>query len=450
MIALNSMTFRNRIHETVAVMRKWDVIIIGAGASGLMAARELSVTGYDVLVLEARNRIGGRINTFKDKKFTQSTEGGAEFIHGKQELTLQLLKTYKLRHQPARGRIVQTRFGEMETEKDLVPENHRLLSRKLKSLKRDVTMKQFLDKHFIGKPYASLRQAVRGFVEGYESANLDDFSAYMFREEWDAAEDWKQFRVVNGYGALMNAIVTDCKKHGCEIKVSSVVTHITWKKHDVIIQCTNGRQYHARQVIVAVPLGVLKKKAIRFSPGLPAKMKAMQQLGYGDVIKIVMQFKSPFWLVEKVQERVGEKLDKLFFLFTNEQVPTWWTQQPAENGLLTGWLSGPKAATLCTQSNREILHVALTSLAAFFKTDVKSLRTLLKAWKIFNWSDDPFTCGSYAYATVNAAKYRSTAGKAEKDTLFFAGEYLHHEPGTVEAALKRGMEIAHAILKHKG
>jgi monoamine oxidase len=426
-------------------MDKVDILIIGAGASGLMAARELARKGFQVTILEARSRIGGRIFTFSESKFDDPVEGGAEFIHGKQKLTIQLLKEYGIKHTPAKGRIVQNRFGEAETERDLVPEYHRQLASKLKAQKRDVPMKQFMGKHFAGKEYKQLRQAVQGFVEGYESARLDDFSAHMFREEWLAAEDWKQFRVTDGYGTLTNALAKECKALGCKIKLSSAVTSITWKKHDVAVHCGNGRIYHARQVIITVPLGVLQENGIRFSPALPAKMKALKQLGYGNVIKIQLQFKTQFWLEKDVQERVGEKLKDLFFLFTHEDVPTWWTQHPTESALLTGWLSGPEAKKLCRKTNGELLRTALQSLASFFKTNVRTLRKQVKGWKIINWSGDPYTRGSYAYATVNAAKFRTTAGKMEKDTLFFAGEYLHDEPGTVEAALQSGLIVVSNI-----
>jgi monoamine oxidase len=424
-----------------------DILIIGAGASGLIAARELARKGHQVTILEARSRIGGRIFTFSDAKFDGPVEGGAEFIHGKQKLTLQLLKEYKIKHTPAKGRVVQNRFGETETERDLIPEYHRQLAHKLKALKRDVTMKQFMDKHFAAKEFKPLRQAVQGFVEGYESARLDDFSAHMFREEWLASEDWKQYRVTGGYGSLFNALAKECKSLGCKIVLSSSVTSISWKKHDVVVRCSNRRMYHARQVILTVPLGVLQQQAIRFAPALSNKMKALNQLGFGDVIKIQLQFKKQLWLDKGVQEEVGEKLKDLFFLFTQEDVPTWWTQHPTENALLTGWLSGPRAKKMCSKTNAEILRIALQSLANFFKTDMRNMRSQLKGWKIINWSGDPFARGSYTYATVNATKYRATAGKAEQDTLFFAGEYLHDEPGTVEAALQSAMSVVKKLCK---
>src|SRR5689334_14716524 len=104
-------------------METRNVIIIGAGASGLIAARQLARAGIEVTILEARRRLGGRIYTFTDKKFTGVTEGGAEFIHGKLETTLKLLKEYKIKYHPTKGQIWQLRRGETEKDKDFVPEH---------------------------------------------------------------------------------------------------------------------------------------------------------------------------------------------------------------------------------------------------------------------------------------------------------------------------------------
>ena len=137
-------------------MHTHDIIIIGAGASGLIAARELACEGYDVLVLEGSKRIGGRAFTFRDDKFPDWTETGAEFIHGKQKETIRLLKEYKIKLTPAKGKIWQPRFGEEnDHDKDLVKGHRRLLSKKLKAVKRDLSMKKFLNAHFKGNEFTS-------------------------------------------------------------------------------------------------------------------------------------------------------------------------------------------------------------------------------------------------------------------------------------------------------
>lgn len=427
-------------------MHTHDIIIIGAGASGLIAARELACEGYDVLVLEGSKRIGGRAFTFRDDKFPDWTETGAEFIHGKQKETIRLLKEYKIKLTPAKGKIWQPRFGEEnDHDKDLVKGHRRLLSKKLKAVKRDLSLKKFLNAHFKGNEFTLLRQTVQGMVEGYESADVKEFSTIAFRDEWHDVEKWKQYRVKGGYRKLMNALATDITENGGVIRFSSVVYKVRWKKHNVEVYCKDGKVHLARQAIITVPLGVLQAKRITFLPAMPGKSKAIQELGFGDVIKILLLFKTPFWQDKQLHERVEENLDKLFFLFSKENIPTWWTQSTGKSSLLTGWLSGPKAQRNSSKSNQQILQESILSLASIFKTDARYIRSKLKSWKVVNWCREEFTLGSYAYATVNGKKNRAQLTRSEKDTLFFAGEHLADEPGTVEAALKSGLKVARDI-----
>jgi len=228
--------------------------------------------------------------------------------------------------------------------------------------------------------------------------------------------------------------------------MSSDVKKINWKKNFVEIICANGKHFRAPQVVITVPLGIIQQNKIRFSPELSSKMKAAKALGFGDVIKILLLFKTKFWEEKRLQERVDKNLKKFFFLFSSETIPTWWTQFPFSSTLLNGWLSGPEAKKRSLKTDREIFEEAMDSLASIFETEKNILKAKLKTWKVVNWSKDEFTLGSYAYATVNADKNRNILGRAEKKTLFFAGEHFEEPIGTVEAALKSGLKVAEEIL----
>lgn len=423
-----------------------DIIVIGAGAAGLIATRELSKAGKNVVLLEARKRLGGRIHTFKDRDFTFPTEGGAEFVHGKLKTTRKLLNEYKIELKPARGHVWRKLNEEPERDKEFVDNYHGLLKRMLNALKKDIPVQTFLNRHFKANKYEDLRQSVTGFVEGYESAEVERFSSFAFREDWLKAEDWEQYRVEGGYGALIDALANDCRQHGCSIKFSSVVKSISWKKNNVQVRCSNGKVYHAAQALITVPLGILQQRRIRFSPALPAKVKALKSLGYGNVIKILLLFRIKFWEYKEIQKQLDADLDKLFFFFSSEQIPTWWTQYPSQSALLSGWLSGKRAKKMSSESNRSILDKALKSLASIFEMDIRILKEELLSWKVMNWSTDIYSLGSYSYTTVNADKHQAIAQMPLNNTLFFAGEHYSDPVGTVEGALKSGLETGAQML----
>jgi monoamine oxidase len=178
-------------------------------------------------------------------------------------------------------------------------------------------------------------------------------------------------------------------------------------------------------------------------------MAAIKMMGMGAVIKIMLLFKVPFWENEAITKLTGSSLEGMSFIFSQEQIPTWWTQYPNKTALLTGWLGGPNAAKLKDANNETILQMALDSLTAIFKTSVAAIKELLAATYIKNWTADPFAHGSYAYATVETAAAIKTLLDPVEDTVYFAGEAMYQGPamGTVEAALTSGRDVAALIYK---
>lgn len=422
-----------------------QIIIIGAGAAGLIAARDLSRQSHRVTILEARKRPGGRIFTFSDKSFANPVEAGAEFIHGKQKVTFSLLKEYGLKSAPTKGNIWHIRGENPEKDTEFVDDHHLLLQRKLSDLSRDIPIGDLLKRYFRGPSFKELRSSVRGFVEGYETAPLENFSAKAFEKDWLDAEDWSMERIVRGYGALIDALVKDCKNLGCRFRFSHAVNRIRWQKGNVEVVCSNGNKFSGDRALITVPLPVLQKKGIRFYPEFKTRQNTWKELGSGNVIKILLNFKSKFWEDKTLLNIPGTDFNKLFFLFSQAQVPVWWTQYPTSSALLTGWLSGPAAGRFSKLSNREILEIGLQSLAAIFDLKKAVVRSFLQASKVFNWTADQYCLGSYAYTTVGNERKVEKAKRPESNTLFFAGEYLAEPVGTVESALKSGMEAARII-----
>jgi monoamine oxidase len=432
-------------------MNDCDVLIIGAGASGLMAAYELSKAGLQVIILEARPRIGGRIWTNHDAAFSKPVEAGAEFIHGNPELTLQLLKQFEIKYHEVKGSIRQSQHGQWQKQNDFI-EYAKLLDKPLENLKQDMTVEEFLNTLPDDEKHEELKYSVKKFVEGYDAADASRASALAFRDEW-MAEDPEQYRIDEGYSSLINILANECKMNGCRINLSAQAKDVAWKKNHVEVTTASKEQYSANRIIITVPLGILQlkeedKNALRFTPSLPDKKEAAEQMGFGSVIKIILEFREAFWKEKETKEITGENLNDMGFLFTDTRIPTWWTQLPNERPLLTGWIGGPEAEQLKNLSDEEILNEALNALAFVFQTSKDSLRENLKAWHVANWGADPFAHGAYSYVTVHSTAAKKVLSEPIKETLFFAGEacYTGTEVATVEAALGSGKEVAAKVL----
>ncbi|WP_462265971.1 flavin monoamine oxidase family protein [Mucilaginibacter sp.] len=434
-------------------METTEIIVIGAGAAGLMAASTLAKAGKQVMVLEGRNRTGGRIHTLTRHNFFKSAELGAEFVHGDLPLSLRLINEAGLKVEHAGCEMWQYKAGQF-SQSEMEDDHWDAMLQKMNGLTEDLPLNAFLNQYFSGNEYDSLRASVLRYVAGYDTGDPDKASTFALREEWQQEDEGAQHRITGGYCSLINHLANQCNESGARIYLNETVKTINWQPQNVNIITATGEQFAARRLLVAVPLGVLQRPgseaALQFEPALQEQEQAWQQMGFGDVIKVLLQFDTTFWEEDAFKGAQGKGLQQMAFLFSQEQVPTWWTQQPNHQPLLTGWLAGAYATRLKHLTNEELLEQALQSLAHVFKYDLVILKAKLIAGQVANWSADSFTCGSYAYDTVAAPAARKLLNAGVADTIFFAGDYLYGGPamGTVEAALQSGLQTAQTILSH--
>ena len=422
---------------------EYDVIVIGAGACGLKAALEMALTGKKIAVLEARDRIGGRIHTIYDDQFDQPVELGAEFIHGELKETLLICKKAGIGHNKTGGEIWQNENGKLE-EQDGFIEDYNDLNKKFKELKQDISIKVFLENHLQGDQYEELRFTLKNYIEGYYAAETSKASTFALRDELNNSSD-KQFRPEGGYIKLAEYLFNKCKEANVYFALNEPVVSLEYKKEKVTIT-TNKSKYTSRKALVTVPVGVLQSSSIQFIPDISEKVKAANLLGFGQVVKTIFQFKNAFW---KNQEQTqGKDVKKLGFMFARTAIPTWWTQYPRESSMITGWSGGPHANDLQGLSKEEVKEKGLQSLSEIFRVSIDDLRLNLKAWHVYNWKDDPYAGGGYSYDVVDGSKCREIVRRPIYDTVFFSGEGLFEgiEIGTVEAALETGREVAIQIV----
>ncbi|MCA8829495.1 flavin monoamine oxidase family protein [Hymenobacter pini] len=429
-----------------------DVLIIGAGGAGLLAARNLAQAGRHVTILEARSRPGGRICTLGlEAGFSAPTEAGAEFLHGNVPLTRELLTAYGIRWYDTAGTTYEVAAGQAQQAEVFLKDMPLLLER-LHQLPHDMPLAEFLTEYFPGPEYAELRRQATAFAEGYDAADARRVSSLALRDEWsgNGAEDSP--RPEGGYAGLVQGLTRELEAAGAQLVLGAQVARIEWQPGQVIVRCQDGRVFQAPQLLLTVPLGVWQAPAgqpghLPIHPDLPEHHAAAQALGFGPVIKYLLEFDAPIW--EQLSADVVQPLPEVGFLFSDAAVPTWWSQQPRSQPLLTGWLAGPAAAHRQHYSPAELLTEALGSLAYLLQTTPAHLRQHLKAHQVLNWGTDPLALGAYSYPTLNAAQFRATLSTPVAGTLFIAGEAVYTGPysGTVEAALVTGAAAAQQILR---
>ena len=423
-----------------------SLLIIGAGAAGLLAARDLARAGRHVTVLEARDRVGGRIFPVADDGFTAPVEGGAEFIHGDAPLTKALLREGGISWHDTAGRNYQVQGGQLRDAEEFIPDMPRLL-RALHALPQDVPLADFLTRHFGGAADAALRQQVTQFAEGFDLADPRRASSFALREEWAEGGAEDSPRPAGGYARLVELLARQARAAGATLRCGVAVRAVQWQAGQVRCHTEQG-EFRARQALITVPLGVLQlppgaPDALRFEPELPGLRAAVAALGMGAVVKILLEFKTPFW--EQADATLTRPMPELGFLFADAPIPTWWSQRPDPRPLLTGWLGGPAAAS--PPPAEALLTQAVESLAYVFGTTAERVREQLRAHRVLSWGTDTWARGAYSYATVGSEAARRVLTTPVADTLFFAGEARYHGPagGTVEAALSSAKDAVRQL-----
>ncbi len=415
-------------------------VVVGAGAAGLMTACELARAGKKVTILEARDRCGGRIFPLSAEEFGYPAEGGAEFVHGAAPVTRALMREAGLSLSPRGGTRWSVRTGALSPVETSLPHEDRFY-RALKEVKVDLPIAEFLATHFADRRYDELRRSITRTVEGYDAADPSRASTLALREEWMGRDDGEHGRIAEGYGALVDYLASECRRHGAAIHLGAAVAALDKSGGRIAARCRDGAVLEADAAILTVPLPLLSK--IVLPPAARERVTEAADIGFGNVVKVLLRFATHWW-----SDRGGRDLTDLSFLLSNATIPTWWTQYPAGYPVLTGWLAGPKADRVSSLTTAELVEMGVASLAEIFDLPVDRIRRELVASQAIDWGNDPFARGAYSYATPKTRAAQSVLRKPDGGGIFFSGEALYEGPdmGTVEAALASGQETAQTIL----
>jgi phytoene dehydrogenase-like protein len=239
--------------------RSTDVIVIGAGAAGLAAARELSYAGLAATVLEARDRIGGRIFTLHDANSPLPIELGAEFVHGEPEELLNVIRAAKLVLNELPDNHYRSRKGKLSLVQDFdktIVAMGEDIGRALRGKRDDLSFTQYLEGSRLS---GEKRELMRGFVEGFDAADPDKISARWLAEGAEEfASGYKQFRVISGYDGVVHWLRAGINPEQSDLRLGTTATELKWKRGAVVLQCVNAAgatldSFDAKAAIITIP-----------------------------------------------------------------------------------------------------------------------------------------------------------------------------------------------------
>lgn len=437
------------------------MVVIGAGAAGLTAARALHERGVEVAVLEARERLGGRIFTAHDPATPFPVELGAEFIHGGAPALEEVLRASGLAAIDVNGDQWMADGRRLRPANDVWAQLGAFMHRLPRAGARDRSFDELLAAAPRGRGLARERRLVRQFIEGFHAADARLMSARALTAPGGPEDDLRDRqlrRIVGGYGRVIDWLAAPL---GGRIRSGAVVTRVRWARGEVVVYVRHpdGRArfaIDARAAVVTVPLGVLQAPAgepgaIEFVPALGGKPRALDRLAMGSAIRVTLRLRERVWASGWFARHAKvAPLETLCFLTsTDPDVPVWWTAYPLEVPVITGWRGGPVAKRLAQFPPRQLEALATASLARVLGMPPARLRRLVEGIWTHDWEHDPFARGVYSYQLVGGADAPEALARPIARTLFFAGEATgaSGDTSTVDAAIATGRRAAVQVLR---
>ena len=409
-------------------MNDVDVIIIGAGAAGLAAARTLLAAGKTIAVLEARDRVGGRVWSETDF-FGQVIDHGASFIHVEADNPWTAIAG-----QLGFSTIIDPRRRQLFVDGEAAPDDaftafmdaRREALDQVLAVERQDSDQAIADMLSLSGPFAP--QARVSLAPWLLGADNDQASALDFARGVSGTDRL----VPKGYGQLVRAYAGNL-----DVCLETVVTRIDSRHAGVEITSARGR-LRGEHAIVTVPIGVLAAEGITFDPPLPLdKLRAIEGLPMGLLAKVVLAFDGdPFGLGDS------------FYLHqkTETERAALYLCRPAGAGYVVSFVGGRLARELEAAGEQEASAFAIAPLRDLFGADVD--RRFLGARQT-RWGADPFALGSYSVARPHAADQRQVLAEPIADRLFFAGEAASTDgwTATVAGAYSTGCAAARRIIE---
>jgi monoamine oxidase len=404
-----------------------DVLVMGAGMAGLVCARALCARGLRVIVLEAKERVGGRVLS-RAVEGGQVVELGAEFVHGRAPELWALIEEAGVETTKLGGAFLrEIAPGKLEADGDEGEDMFAPLETLEDFAGEDLAFAAWLE----GSDVPEWQRAMlTGYVEGFNAADarrigVRSLGAQQKAEE--AIEGDQSWHVCGGYQQLAVTLETKVKGLGGDVRLNCEALAIRWRAGSVEVETNRCGLLTAKKCVVALPLGVVQRTndegGVRMGPE-PKAVAAARKLAMGTAVRFTMVFREAWWLASGAAEK--EALESMRFVLTVGGAPSvWWTRQPEreEFPMLTGWAGGPRAEVLVGKSAGEMGRAACVALAAVFGVSEEAVRGALLATYTHDWTGDPYACGAYSYVPAGAMEAPEKMCLPEAETMFFAGEH---------------------------
>ncbi|CAF1291283.1 unnamed protein product [Rotaria sordida] len=435
-----------------------DVVIIGAGAAGLAAGIGLQSTNLTFLILEARNRVGGRAHTDFETFTPTPIDLGASWIHsyGPKNALYNYHKSFdkdQTRTRPV-GKRLRLDYNGQPFSSETLFHAKKIYSKIFQHLElysynakkdQDQSIEQFIQSKYqrLVPTDGPIKRLVGLFVSGseqYEGSNFTDLSAKQYGIGSDSGGDrWVSF----GYGNLLERIAN---KHNLPIRLNTLVIQIdTTDPERIAITISNDPAIiYCRRVIITIPLGCLKRDTISFVPSLPEwKHQAIQQMGMGLMNKLIVQFSQNFWdhNLRSFSHACNERRGRFRFTICI----------PPPANILILFVTGAFARELEILTDTQILEQVMKFLRQIFPR--ATIPDPIN-YKFTRWLQDPLAYGSYSNFAVHASPHTiEQLAKATSDgRVQWAGEHANIDDGTkdwsyacVHSAFQSGQRAAKTV-----
>jgi monoamine oxidase len=409
-----------------------DVLVLGAGMAGVTAARALAGGGARVIVLEAGERVGGRVHTVRD--FAEvPIEAGAEFIHGARAATWTDVRALGVRVQPVPYRYswchlgVRTRWLPVQLMHPSVWRCFDILWALRHWRGGDMNAASFIEARGYRGPAGELAQLT---LTAHLPGSVEEVGIRgLVADGVLHLEEGLNHRVLDGYDLLPQHIAS-----GLDVRFGRRATTITWSTDGVEVTTAGGDTFSGRTAVTSLPHGVLASGAVRFDPALPEpKLAAIARISTGAVAKVLLRFDERFWPRHMAQ-----------LVCSTGPVTLYWATSFGTDGppVLTAYATGPRARALSEAGPDKAPEIVLDDLGRLYPR-VRPHRRVREV-RFVDWLTDLNACGGYTFLPPGSVGARNALAAADTGALLWAGSATSWSPvaDTVEAAYLSGLRAA--------